>query len=183
MHALGQARAVSYGPAICAESARRLACNASIVSAGRKSRVVPAAMRRALDLRDEGRCRFPGCENRRWVDAHHIVHWARGGETKLDNLVLLCSRHHRLVHEGGFGLARGADGELAFRRPDGKALPAVPSPAFGSSRELRRRHREARLPVDPGSLISLGHGERYDRGLAVAGLLARAGPKEREPRC
>lgn len=167
--------AIEDGPAICAESVRRLACDASLVSVGRKSRVVPAAMRRALDARDEGRCRFPGCENRRWVDAHHIVHWARGGETKLDNLVLLCSRHHRLVHEGGFGLARGVGGELVFRRPDGKALPAVPSPALGSARELRQRNRAARLPIDPRSLVSLGRGERYDRGLAVAGLLARAG--------
>jgi 5-methylcytosine-specific restriction endonuclease McrA len=167
---------IEEGPAICAESARRLACDASLVSVGRKSRVVPAAMRRALDVRDEGRCRFPGCENRRWVDAHHIVHWARGGETKLDNLVLLCSRHHRLVHEGGFGVARSAEGELAFRRPDGKVIPAVPSPAPGSARELRRRNRTARLPIDPGSLFSLGRGERCDRELAVAGLLARAGP-------
>jgi hypothetical protein len=115
-------------------------------------------MRRALDARDEGRCRFPGCENRRWVDAHHI------------------SRHHRLVHEGGFGLARGADGDLVFRRPDGRPIPAVPSPARGSARELRRRNRTARLPIGPRSLVSLGRGERYDRGLAVAGLLARAGP-------
>jgi HNH endonuclease len=133
-------------------------------------------MRRALDARDEGRCRFPGCENRRWVDAHHILHWARGGETRLDNLVLLCSRHHRLVHEGGFGLARGGDGELVFRRPDGRPIPAVPSPSPGCAGELRRRNRTARLPIGPRSLVSLGRGERYDRGLAVAGLLARAGP-------
>ncbi len=174
---------IEGGPAICAESARRLACDASLVSVGRKSRVVPAAMRRALDARDEGRCRFPGCENRRWVDAHHIVHWARGGETKLDNLVLLCSRHHRLVHEGGFGLARGADGGLVFRRPDGRVLPAVPSPALGSTRELRRRNRTAKLPISPRSLVSLGRGERYDRGLAVAGLLARAGLRRDVLRC
>lgn len=81
------------------------------------------------------------------VDAHHIVHWARGGETKLDNLVLLCSRHHRLVHEGGFGLSRSAEGELVFRRADGQALPAVPSPARGSSADLRARNRKAGLRV------------------------------------
>jgi hypothetical protein len=168
---------IEDGPAICAESARRLACDASLVSAGRKSRVVPAAMRRALDARDEGRCRFPGCENRRWVDAHHIVHWARGGETKLGNLVLLCSRHHRLVHEGGFSLARRQDGELTFRRPDGRRVPAVPSsPARGSCAELREGNRAAGVEVLPGALHSLGRGERYDRELAVWGLLARAGP-------
>ena len=118
-------------PAICAESARRLACDASLVSVGRKSRVVPAAMRRALDARDEGRCRFPGCENRRWVDAHHIVHWARGGETKLDNLVLLCSRHHRLVHEGGFGLARGVGRGAGVSPARRQGDPGRPLPRFG----------------------------------------------------
>ena len=167
---------IEDGPAICSESARRLACDASLVSVGRKTRVVPPAMRRALDARDEGRCRFPGCENRRWVDAHHIVHWARGGETKLGNLVLLCSRHHRLVHEGGFSLARKPDGELVFRRPDGRPVPTVPSPIRGSHAELREGNREAGLEILPGASMSLGRGEPYDRELAVGGLLARAGP-------
>jgi hypothetical protein len=177
---------IEDGPAICAESARRMACDASLLSIlhgrkgeldiGRKSRVVPPAMRRALHVRDEGRCRFPGCENRRWVDAHHIVHWARGGETKLDNLVLLCGHHHRLVHEGGFGLARKADGSLVFRRPDGRVVPAVPSPARGSCVELRSRNRRAGMSVVPSALMTLGRGERFDEELAVAGLAARAGP-------
>ena len=177
---------IEDGPAICAESARRLACDASLLpilhgakgelDVGRKSRVVPAAMRRALGERDEGRCRFPGCENRSWVDAHHIVHWAHGGETKLENLILLCGRHHRLVHEGGFGVSRKADGSPVFRRPDGRVVPAVPSPARGSAAELRGRNRAAGIEVLPGALHSLGRGERYDRGLAVEGLLARAGP-------
>jgi len=167
---------IEDGPAICVESARRLACDASLIDVGRKSRVVPAAMRRALDVRDEGRCRFPGCENRRWVDAHHIVHWAHGGETKLENLVLLCGHHHRLVHEGGFGLARGPGGKLAFRRPDGRAVPAVPSPARGDHQGLRQRNREAGLRIGPGDSMSLGRGEPYDRELAVAGLLALNSP-------
>jgi hypothetical protein len=177
---------IEDGPAICSESARRLACDASLLpilhgpkgelDVGHRTRVVPAAMRRALQERDEGRCRFPGCENTRWVDAHHIVHWARGGETKLGNLVLLCSRHHRLVHEGGFSLVRKPDGELVFRRPDGRVVPSAPSPARGSCAELREGNRAAGVEVLPGALHSLGRGERYDRGLAVAGLLARAGP-------
>jgi hypothetical protein len=89
---------------------------------------------------------------------------------------LLCSRHHRLVHEGGFSLARRQDGELAFRRPDGRRVPAVPSPARGSCAELREGNRAAGVEVLPGALHSLGRGERYDRDLAVWGLLARAGP-------
>ncbi|HBR27394.1 MAG TPA: HNH endonuclease [Rhizobiales bacterium] len=174
------------GPPICAESARRLACDASLVSilhgpkgtldVGRKSRAVPPSMRRALDDRDEGRCRFPGCENRRWVDAHHIVHWARGGETKLDNLVLLCGHHHRLVHEGGFSAVHKADGSLVFWRPDGRVVPSVPSPARGSCKELRSGNREAGLDVLPGALMPLGRGEAFDEELAVGGLLALNSP-------
>jgi Domain of unknown function (DUF222)/HNH endonuclease len=178
--------AIADGPAVCAESARRMACDASLLAilhgpkgeldVGRKSRVIAPAMRRALRERDEGRCRFPGCENASWVDAHHIVHWAHGGATKLDNLILLCGRHHRLLHEGGFGVSRKLDGSLVFRRPDGRVVPAVPSPTRGSVSALRAGNRVAGVDVLPGALHSLGRGERYDRGLAVAGLLARAGP-------
>ncbi|MFO0749209.1 MAG: HNH endonuclease signature motif containing protein [Myxococcota bacterium] len=77
-------------------------------------------------MRDGG-CRFPGCANRRWLDAHHIEHWVDGGRTARDNLVLLCSEHHRLVHEGGFRIERRG-GELAFVRPDGVTLAAPPVP-------------------------------------------------------
>jgi hypothetical protein len=68
-------------------------------------------MRRALAVRD-GSCRFPGCERRHYVDGHHIIPWSQGGETKLDNLVLLCRHHHRLVHEGGFSVDWGPAGPL-----------------------------------------------------------------------
>ena len=103
------------------------------------------------------------------------MHWARGGETKLDNLVLLCGRHHRLLHEGGFGLTRTSDDSLVFRRPDGRVIPTVPSPIPGSVVKLRDRNRAAGADVVPASLISLGQGEPFDRELAVSGLLARAG--------
>jgi len=82
-------------------------------------------MHRALRSRDHG-CRFPGCTHDRFVDAHHIRHWANGGETSLDNLALLCRRHHRLVHEGGFGVERIADGALRFTRPDGRVIEEHP---------------------------------------------------------
>jgi hypothetical protein len=135
---------IDDGPAICAETARRLACDASVISiihgqkgaldVGRKTRAIPASIRRALDSRSGGHCQFPGCENRRWVDAHHIVHWARGGQTKIDNLVLLCSHHHRLVHEGGFGVARAADGSLVFRRPMASEFRPFPPPVGAAAR-------------------------------------------------
>jgi hypothetical protein len=93
------------------ETSKRLACDASLVhmrhdadgallDAGRKTRTIPPSIRRALAARDTS-CRFPGCTSRR-CDAHHLHHWSDGGATRLDNLVRLCRRHHRAVHEGGF---------------------------------------------------------------------------------
>ncbi len=103
---------------------------------GRKTRAVSPAMQRALRSRDGG-CRFPGCTHDRFVDAHHIRHWADGGETSFDNLALLC-RHHRLVHEGGFGVERIANGALRFTRPDGQIIAEHPRlSACGSPGGLR----------------------------------------------
>jgi len=120
------------GPHVTAVTSRRIACDASIVrlikdengeplSIGRKSRVIPPAMRRALRARDDG-CRFPGCTNRFYIDGHHIEHWADGGETSLANLVQLCRYHHRLVHEGGFVWEKDTDGRLTFRDARRQAL-------------------------------------------------------------
>ena len=118
------------GPALAPETPRRLGCDASLLALieregeplalGRRTRSVPPALRRALTVRDS---RFPGCRNERFLDAHHIEHWARGGETSLDNLLLLCRRQHRLVHEGGCGNERDGDGELRFRDPAGSRSP------------------------------------------------------------
>jgi hypothetical protein len=120
------------GP-VSPETARRLACDASLMrvvmdgrseplDVGRRTSTVPPAMRRAVIVRDR-HCRFPGCDRpHTWCDAHHVVHWADGGATAVDNLLLLCRRHHRKVHErGGFRLAV-RDGRATFRRPDGSPL-------------------------------------------------------------
>jgi len=118
------------------ETLRRLACDTSVtrvtvdaegtpLDLGRKARVVSPALRRALLARDRG-CRFPGCGNHRWVDAHHIEHWVDGGATHRDNLVLLCAAHHRLVHEGGFRVSGDANA-LRFERPDGSLIVATPA--------------------------------------------------------
>ena len=115
------------------ESVRRLCCDGETVvivedengeplNVGRKSRTVPTAIKRALWARDKS-CTFPGCSHKRFVDAHHIQHWSAGGETSLDNLMLLCTRHHRLVHEGGFSIARDYLDRWYFKRPDGQAVP------------------------------------------------------------
>lgn len=122
---------------VSAESSRRVSCDASLVEVrqspvgtvldiGRKTRTVPPSIRRALIARDDT-CRFPGCTSRR-CDAHHIEHWLDGGPTSLDNLVLLCRRHHRSVHEGFVDVRRHADGSLTFIRPDGLVLEPVPCP-------------------------------------------------------
>lgn len=115
------------------ETVRRLGCDADAVvivedesgeplSVGRKTRIVPTAIKRALRARDRG-CAFPGCHNTRFVDAHHVQHWSAGGETSLGNLLLLCSRHHRLVHEGGYGIDKDFHDRWIFKRPDGIAVP------------------------------------------------------------
>ena len=118
------------GP-IAAAAARRLACDASVtrivfgprsepLDVGRRTPVVPPAIRRAVVARDR-HCRFPGCDRpHAWCDAHHIAHWAEGGATSVANLLLLCRRHHRLAHER-FTIEI-ADGRPVFRRLDGSAL-------------------------------------------------------------
>ena len=119
-----------------AEVARRIACDAGLVvlyhgldgavlNVGRKTRTVPTALRRALEGRDRNQCQFPGCSSSN-CDAHHVEHWADGGETRLANLVSLCRFHHRAVHEIGFQVVADAAGQFLFLRPDGEPLPAVP---------------------------------------------------------
>ncbi len=86
---------------------------------------MPAALDRALRARDKT-CRFPGCSNRRFLDAHHIVHWIDGGETNLANLFQCCRRHHRYLHDYGYS-AEMRDDELVFFTPDGREIPPVPA--------------------------------------------------------
>jgi hypothetical protein len=120
------------GPALALDTARRLACDCTIVGIvegedgepldiGRKTRSIPTAIARALRARDGG-CRYPGCDRTRFCEGHHIQHWGSGGETELDNLITLCGFHHGLVHEGGYGLKRTDDGLLIFTRPDGRRV-------------------------------------------------------------
>ncbi len=125
---------VDDGPVLATETVRRLACDAAVVriletgageplDVGRKTRVIPPAIRRALNRRDRG-CRFPGCPNTRFVDGHHIVHWADGGDTSLSNLVQLCRHHHRLIHEGGYYVVKDDD-DFIFCRGDGLMIRPV----------------------------------------------------------
>ena len=169
---------------VSAESARRLACDAAkveiqhgpggqILDVGRRTRTISPALRRALAARDR-QCRFPGCQNRR-CDAHHVQHWADGGATRLDNLVLLCRRHHRVVHEEGFRITLNATGDVEFLRPDGRPFPVAPPPPLWAGTPLAPvtdRLDQDDITIDPHTATPAWRGERVDIGWAV-GLLWR----------
>jgi hypothetical protein len=202
------------GPALALDTVRRLGCDGTIVGivegedgepldVGRKTRSIPLPLKRALRSRDGG-CRFPGCDRTRFTQGHHVKHWIDGGETKLSNLVSLCGFHHKLVHEGGFGIATTDDGLFVFTRPDGSRIPecgrnpciASEPERFSGSASLR----ETRVPdgtlqityfedalrscmerLNPGVPIDTRTsrckwlGERMDYDIAIEGMQFRDG--------
>ena len=123
---------IQGGPMIANETARRLSCDpivectvydhAKALGIGRRSRLIPAWLRRQLWHRDGG-CRFPECPHKAWLHAHHMRHWADCGPTDMCNLILLCGYHHRFLHEHGWEIEDGPEGKLVFRRPDGQIYP------------------------------------------------------------
>jgi len=176
---------LEHGPALDPETARRLGCDASVVrilerdgrplSIGRKTRTLSPALRRALRSRDRT-CRFPGCGQHRFLHAHHIQHWAQGGRTDLSNLIQLCTHHHRLVHEGGYSVERRGGGAVRFRRPDGQAVPCVPSAPHGETAALPRLHRAVGVTIDDVTCVPCVHSERMQLHWIVDGL-AEADPR------
>ena len=171
--------AVEGGAHVSAETLRRLACDAHrvvmrhdttgrVLDVGRRTRTIPPALRLALRHRDRG-CRFPGCSVRH-CQGHHIQHWANGGETRLENLTLLCRRHHRAVHEEGYGVERLLDGALRFRRPNGWPIPEVPPTAAAPVdpvATLLTQHREQGLTIDARTACPSWGGERLDLAWAI----------------
>ncbi len=167
------------GLRVSAETSRRVACDSAVVvlqhtadgailDVGRKTRTIPPALRRALQARDR-QCRFPGCHARR-CDAHHVHHWADGGATRLDNLVLLCRRHHRAVHEEGFTVRLDPAGDAEFCWPDGRPFPAVPPPPRWSGPPLAptdARLAASAIVIDADTATPDWHGERLDVGFAI----------------
>jgi hypothetical protein len=141
---------------------------------GRKTRTIPPAIRRALNSRDQ-RCRFPGCSFTRYVDGHHVKHWAHGGETKLSNLVTLCRFHHRQVHEGQVVIQTLDDGAFRFTRPDDESFES-PLPPSVDWHELVGMNEAADIQVTPRTAITRWTGESLDLGIAVQCLMEqRAG--------
>jgi Domain of unknown function (DUF222)/HNH endonuclease len=167
------------GTHVSAETSQRLTCDASrilmrhdtegrVIEVGARTRTIPPALRRALVYRDRV-CQFPGCELR-FVQGHHIQHWAHGGPTTLSNLVLLCRRHHRAVHEEGYQVTRENDGKLSFCRLDGRPLLDVPAAATAPTDPagtLRARHGADGLHIDARTSRPGWLGERLDLGWAI----------------
>jgi len=189
--------------------ARRMACDAglllvqedevgNVLDIGRKTRVIPPAMARALAIRDGG-CQFPGCCETRYVEGHHIKHWADGGETKLDNLVTLCRYHHRELHKGSFFLSlkptapnhksnpqRFAE-RLCFSKVDqywnapfnkSKDFVIAANPAKFSCACCNHEDLGKTIPrviyntIDEKTAVTKWAGESMDLGMAIDGLLA-----------
>ena len=165
------------GEVIATVTAQRLCCDAGVVvahvdahgvplSVGRRTRSISAAIKRALRLRDRT-CRFPGCTHSRYVDGHHIEHWANGGATALSNLMLLCSAHHTLLHEGGCRVeANSANGWNFFDHRNRliDAQPArTPSSDVGARHGLAALHdAHAALAIAATTNKSKWTGERID---------------------
>ena len=191
------------GTPLAIATARRLACDASVVLVdddcaatgeeslpSRRTRRISPRLRRALRLRDDG-CRFPGCTNR-LTDAHHVVAWIDGGATRLSNLLSLCRRHHRFVHEHGYRVVTdGTLGEPRFFGRDGRPVPLADEPlrtplardshAVGSAPVtdaldvLRAAHANRGVAIDATTAFPRWDGAPVDAHLAVQALLAAAG--------
>ena len=177
---------MEHGPSLPVQTVRRLSCDASLLTVlesehgepldvGRKTRSIPPAIRRALHTRDGG-CRFPGCTHQRYVDAHHVEHWADGGETKLSNLVTLCRLHHRLVHEGEIMVEAQVGGGWRFLHPDGRRFDIIrcTRPPVHHWEDLGLTHAELGIHIDSDTAATRWRGERMDYELGVWVLCQQA---------
>ena len=163
---------IQDGLAISLSALALISCNATIstmihdtagaiIDVGRRTRKPPPALRRAVRERDSYRCQFPSCRSRR-TDAHHIVHWANGGETTLTNLISLCKRHHTLVHDKGFFIASTPSG-FAFYNSQGTRLPACPALRAGPG-DITAMHDAL---ITPATIVPPNSGGRLDLNLAI----------------
>jgi hypothetical protein len=171
------------GPALSPAAAQAIACHATVswmlhdhdgtlLDVGRRHRTPPPALRRAVRERDKSRCQFPGCRSRR-TDIHHIIGWARGGKTRLRDLILLCEAHHVIVHALGYLITLVPGGGFAFTRPDGQPMPSNPD-LPGSDGDLAGCH-DADITTD--TIIPIGLADKFDLELAIWACLANARSK------
>jgi hypothetical protein len=174
---VGVGDAVAHPIGVSDHTALRVSCDANVEAVvadaqgnplymGRRSRLVRGALRRAVEARD-GHCRFPGCNRRGRVDAHHAVHWLHGGRTDIDNVLLLCRFHHRAMHEGGWHAQPDSERGFVFHSPTGRILDASPRPVAGQPSEVQQRSQ-----VSGDGRCRWG-GERLDLDLALTALFSR----------
>ncbi|WP_345607366.1 HNH endonuclease signature motif containing protein, partial [Pseudonocardia adelaidensis] len=178
----GTAR-IEDGPEIPATTAERLACDARVQALlddrrgnrmyfGRTRRLASPAQIAALTRRDGGRCQFPGCTHTRFLHAHHVLSWLFGGPTDIDNLILLCSFHHQVIHDHGYRIRR-LSGRWEFLRPDGTPIPTTAEPLTGNTESLIEMHTRARLRIDHTTLTPDWDGDRLDPQPILDVLLPR----------
>ena len=172
---------VEDGPRLAPETARRLACDASLVAivddgdgnplaASRKTRTIPPSVRRAVHARDK-RCTFPGCD-RPIAEIHHVLYRSRGGPTVLPNLAGVCWFHHRLVHEGGYTIELGEDGTPRFFRPDGALIDAAPKVEIDADDGgVERRNDEHGIEITADTVTTEWWGDTLDPSLATDNLM------------
>jgi hypothetical protein len=171
------------GPEIPDATAERLACDARVQALlndrvgnrmylGRARRLATPAQISALTVRDGAGCQFPGCTHTRHLHAHHVAHWLYGGRTDIDNLILICSHHHQVIHDHGYRIRR-LDGRWEFRRPDGTPIPATAALLTGNAEGLIEMHTRARLRIDRTTLTPDWYGERLDPEPILDALLPR----------
>jgi hypothetical protein len=164
---------IANGPGLPDRVVRRLLCAGrirtvlhdaagNVLDVGRSHRLVTDRQYRALLLRQHGHCAHPGCPNTRNLDAHHVLFWFLGGRTDLDNLVILCERHHVSLHDGDFRIVALGRGRFRFERRDGMNLATPPKTQRIDDHEV--------LDVAPDAARPLWGGQRLDRPYAISVL-------------
>jgi hypothetical protein len=170
---------IDGGTRLAPETARRLMCDSSVVwmlqdgdgkpvNVSTRTRSIPSSLRRAVHARDQG-CDFPGCGERSFTDIHHLRHRAHGGDNSMVNLAELCWHHHRLAHEGGWGLRRGKHGHLIAIRPDGTELGATDGARF-DHRGIGRSNHDRGVAVTSDTAIPKWYGDPIDVNWVIDSL-------------
>ncbi|HUP74494.1 MAG TPA: DUF222 domain-containing protein [Acidimicrobiales bacterium] len=176
------------GAMLSAETIRRIWCDSTvtrvelrdstITAIEEPTRTISAALRRALKLRDT-QCRFPGCCAKR-IDAHHIRYRSHKGPTTLTNLLSLCRFHHKLIHEGGYSVSRGADGDLRFHDPHGRQLHHRSNLVANDGADaLRKTHQHLGINIEPDTIVGNHCGDKLDIHYAVSVLTKQNQPARR----